>query len=75
MGKKDSMTRGPIVENYRKRIGKQDYKKSKSAIKEMKTIAEAKKSSTALSDIVLVAVAFSVILALLYVMFYASLAK
>uniref|UniRef100_A0AAQ5Z1S5 Triple QxxK/R motif-containing protein n=1 Tax=Amphiprion ocellaris TaxID=80972 RepID=A0AAQ5Z1S5_AMPOC len=46
MGKKDaSATRLP-VDQYRKQIGKQDYKKTKSALKATRLKAEAKKSSS-----------------------------
>ncbi|GFS35730.1 hypothetical protein NPIL_545862 [Nephila pilipes] len=44
MGKKDSKKDIPL-ENFRKQIGKQDYKKSKSELKETKARAEAKKSA------------------------------
>ncbi|PRD28999.1 UNVERIFIED_CONTAM: triqk [Trichonephila clavipes] len=45
MGKnKDSMKDVPI-QNYRKQIGKQDYKKSKTELKEVKARSQAKKCS------------------------------
>lgn len=73
MGRKELGNRGPVLDTYRKRIGKQDYKKSKDAVKDLKAAAEARKSSTGLKDIVLVAIAFSAVLAFLYVVFYMSL--
>ncbi|XP_040910014.1 triple QxxK/R motif-containing protein isoform X1 [Toxotes jaculatrix] len=46
MGKKDaSATRLP-VDQYRKQIGKQDYKKTKSVLKATRLKAEAKKNSS-----------------------------
>lgn len=42
MGKNKDTTSVSPVENYRKQIGKQDYKKSKAELKETKAKAQAK---------------------------------
>uniref|UniRef100_A0A023FNW7 Triple QxxK/R motif-containing protein n=2 Tax=Amblyomma TaxID=6942 RepID=A0A023FNW7_AMBCJ len=44
--RKDSFNNQPPVEAYRKVIGKQDYKKSKSELKESKKRAQSKKTSS-----------------------------
>ncbi|GLD65881.1 triple QxxK/R motif-containing protein isoform X6 [Lates japonicus] len=46
MGKKDASTTKLPVDQYRKQIGKQDYKKTKSALKATRLKAEAKKTSS-----------------------------
>uniref|UniRef100_A0A8C7DLG7 Triple QxxK/R motif-containing protein n=1 Tax=Oncorhynchus kisutch TaxID=8019 RepID=A0A8C7DLG7_ONCKI len=45
MGRKDACAAMAPVDQYRKQIGKQDYKKTKSALKLTKLKAEAKKSA------------------------------
>uniref|UniRef100_A0A8K9X983 Triple QxxK/R motif-containing protein n=1 Tax=Oncorhynchus mykiss TaxID=8022 RepID=A0A8K9X983_ONCMY len=45
MGRKDACATMAPVDQYRKQIGKQDYKKTKSALKLTKLKAEAKKSA------------------------------
>lgn len=45
-GKKDSFSYQPPVDNYRKTIGKQDYKKSKTELKESKKRAQSKKTTS-----------------------------
>ncbi|XP_071356399.1 triple QxxK/R motif-containing protein isoform X2 [Trachinotus anak] len=46
MGKKDASATGLPVDQYRKQIGKQDYKKTKSVLKATRLKAEAKKNSS-----------------------------
>uniref|UniRef100_A0A671UZS4 Triple QxxK/R motif-containing protein n=1 Tax=Sparus aurata TaxID=8175 RepID=A0A671UZS4_SPAAU len=46
MGRKDASATGLPVDQYRKQIGKQDYKKTKSVLKATRLKAEAKKNST-----------------------------
>ncbi|XP_061597831.1 triple QxxK/R motif-containing protein isoform X2 [Cololabis saira] len=48
MGRKDASATNLPVDQYRKQIGKQDYKKSKSALKATRLHAEAKKNSSVL---------------------------
>uniref|UniRef100_A0A8C9YC05 Triple QxxK/R motif-containing protein n=1 Tax=Sander lucioperca TaxID=283035 RepID=A0A8C9YC05_SANLU len=46
MGKKDASVTGLPLDQYRKQIGKQDYKKTKPALKATRLKAEAKKYSS-----------------------------
>nr|XP_020462626.1 triple QxxK/R motif-containing protein isoform X2 [Monopterus albus] len=46
MGKKDANATQLPVDQYRKQIGKQDYKKTKSVLKATRLKAEAKKTSS-----------------------------
>ncbi|MED6255290.1 hypothetical protein ATANTOWER_007306, partial [Ataeniobius toweri] len=46
MGKKDAGATKLPVDQYRKQIGKQDYKKTKSVLKATRLKAEAKKNSS-----------------------------
>ncbi|XP_041740096.1 triple QxxK/R motif-containing protein isoform X2 [Coregonus clupeaformis] len=71
MGKKDA-ARAP-VEEYRKQIGKQDYKKTKSALKLMRLKAEAKKSAPGIRDVFLVVLAILVLVLCVYAFFYLNL--
>lgn len=67
MGKKDAAgLRGPQVEQYRKQIGKQDYKKSKKELKSQKQRADAKKSAIGVKEVILVLVAILAVLAAVY---------
>lgn len=73
MGKKDaSATRLP-VDQYRKQIGKQDYKKSKSAMKATRLKAEAKKNFSGFRDAFLVVVAILFFVLCVYAFFYLNL--
>lgn len=73
MGKKDaSATRLP-VDQYRKQIGKQDYKKTKSALKATRLKAEAKKSSSGFRDAFLVIAAILFFVLCVYAFFYLNL--
>ncbi|XP_062301631.1 triple QxxK/R motif-containing protein [Osmerus eperlanus] len=73
MGKKDaSLARAP-VDQYRKQIGQQDYKKSKSALKATRQQAEAKKNAPGIKDILLVIVAILFFLLCVYAFFYLNL--
>ncbi|XP_061902256.1 triple QxxK/R motif-containing protein isoform X1 [Entelurus aequoreus] len=47
MGRKDASATKLPVDQYRKQIGKQDYKKTKSVLKATRLKAEAKKNSSA----------------------------
>ncbi|XP_019945898.1 triple QxxK/R motif-containing protein [Paralichthys olivaceus] len=73
MGKKDaSATRLP-VEQYRKQIGKQDYKKTKTVLKATRLKAEAKKNSSGFRDAFLVIAAIVLFVLCLYAFFYLNL--
>ncbi|GFX04065.1 hypothetical protein TNCV_3972141 [Trichonephila clavipes] len=67
MGKnKDSMKDVPI-QNYRKQIGKQDYKKSKTELKEVKARSQAKKCSGSIyKEITFMIFLFTFILGFIY---------
>ncbi|XP_041104734.1 triple QxxK/R motif-containing protein [Polyodon spathula] len=75
MGRKEATTSGKLpVDQYRKQIGKQDYKKSKSALKVTRLKAEAKRSAPGLRDIFLVLGAALIFLIAVYSFFYLNLA-
>ncbi|XP_029299844.1 triple QxxK/R motif-containing protein isoform X3 [Cottoperca gobio] len=50
MAKKDACVTRLPVDQYRKQIGKQDYKKTKSVLKATRLKAEAKKSSSVFKE-------------------------
>uniref|UniRef100_A0A3B3RV50 Triple QxxK/R motif-containing protein n=1 Tax=Paramormyrops kingsleyae TaxID=1676925 RepID=A0A3B3RV50_9TELE len=73
MGKKDASATTLPVDQYRKQIGKQDYKKSKSALRATRLKAEAKRNATGMRDTILVIVAVIVFLLSIYAFFYLNL--
>ncbi|XP_061786752.1 triple QxxK/R motif-containing protein isoform X2 [Nerophis lumbriciformis] len=75
MGRKDASATKLPVDQYRKQIGKQDYKKTKSVLKATRLKAEAKKNSSVFRDgfLVLVAIAFFVVC--VYAFFYLNLSN
>lgn len=73
MGKKDASATKLPVDQYRKQIGKQDYKKTKSFLKATRLKAEAKKTSSGLRDGFLVVVAILVFFLCVYAFFYLNL--
>lgn len=73
MGKKDASATKLPVDQYRKQIGKQDYKKTKSALKATRLKAEAKKSSSGLRDAFLVVAAILIFVLCIYAFFYLNL--
>ncbi|XP_062917472.1 triple QxxK/R motif-containing protein isoform X2 [Mobula hypostoma] len=50
MGRKDASTSKIPIDHYRKQIGKQDYKKTKSVLKATRLKAEAKKTAPGIRD-------------------------
>ena len=71
MGRKDAgRDKGPPVEQYRKNIGKQQWKTNKKEVKEQKRQSEAKKSAMTVQDILLVVGAFFMVLCAIYGLFY-----
>ncbi|KAM5156699.1 triple QxxK/R motif-containing protein isoform 1-T3 [Mantella aurantiaca] len=75
MGKKDaSATRLP-VDQYRKQIGRQDYKKNKPVLKATRLKAEAKKTAIGIKEVFLVLVAILVFLLAFYAFFYLKLTQ
>ncbi|XP_075995706.1 triple QxxK/R motif-containing protein [Genypterus blacodes] len=73
MGKKDASATNLPVDQYRKQIGKQDYKKTKSVLKATRLKAEAKKHSTVLRDAFLVIAAILFFVLCVYAFFYLNL--
>ncbi|XP_055076240.1 triple QxxK/R motif-containing protein [Misgurnus anguillicaudatus] len=73
MGKKDASSVNLPVDQYRKQIGKQDYKKTKPALRATRLKAEAKRSAPGIRDIILVIVAVLVFLLGIYAFFYLNL--
>ncbi|XP_008304997.1 triple QxxK/R motif-containing protein [Stegastes partitus] len=73
MGKKDASATKLPVDQYRKQIGKQDYKKTKSALKLTRLKAEAKKSSSGFRDAFLVIAAILFFVLCVYAFFYLNL--
>ncbi|XP_078123798.1 triple QxxK/R motif-containing protein [Sander vitreus] len=73
MGKKDASATGLPVDQYRKQIGKQDYKKTKPALKATRLKAEAKKYSSGFRDAFLVIAAIVFFVLCVYAFFYLNL--
>lgn len=73
MGKKDASSVKLPVDQYRKQIGKQDYKKTKPALRATRLKAEAKRSAPGIRDIILVIVAVLLFLLGVYAFFYLNL--
>ncbi|XP_058261277.1 triple QxxK/R motif-containing protein [Hemibagrus wyckioides] len=75
MAKKDASTAKLPVDQYRKQIGKQDYKKTKPALRATRLKAEAKKSAPGIRDTILVIMALLVFLLGVYAFFYLNLSS
>ncbi|XP_030003930.1 triple QxxK/R motif-containing protein [Sphaeramia orbicularis] len=73
MGKKDASATKLPVDQYRKQIGKQDYKKTKTALKATRLKAEAKKNSSGFRDAFLVIAAILLFVLCVYAFFYLNL--
>ncbi|KAM9414863.1 triple QxxK/R motif-containing protein isoform 1-T3 [Salvelinus alpinus] len=73
MGRKDASATMAPVDQYRKQIGKQDYKKTKSDLKLTRLRAEAKKSAPGIRDAFLVILAILVFMLCVYAFFYLNL--
>ncbi|KAL6456858.1 hypothetical protein MHYP_G00338210 [Metynnis hypsauchen] len=73
MGKKDANAARLPVDQYRKQIGKQDYKKTKPALRATRLKAEAKRSAPGIRDTILVLLAVLVFLLGVYAFFYLNL--
>ncbi|XP_028256729.1 triple QxxK/R motif-containing protein [Parambassis ranga] len=73
MGKKDASTTRLPVDQYRKQIGKQDYKKTKLVLKATRLKAEAKKTSSGFRDAFLVIAAILLFVLCVYAFFYLNL--
>ncbi|XP_049890241.1 triple QxxK/R motif-containing protein [Epinephelus moara] len=73
MGRKDASATNLPVDQYRKQIGKQDYKKTKTALKLTRLKAEAKKNSSGFKDAFLVIAAILFFVLCVYAFFYLNL--
>ncbi|XP_078543173.1 triple QxxK/R motif-containing protein isoform X1 [Lissotriton helveticus] len=73
MGRKDVSTARAPVEQYRKQIGKQDYKKSKPALRATRLKAEAKKTAIGIKEVALALLALLLILVVVYAVFYLNM--
>lgn len=73
MGKKDASTIKLPVDQYRKQIGKQDYKKTKPILRATKLKAEAKKTAIGIKEVGLVLAAILALLLAFYAFFYLRL--
>ncbi|PIK48390.1 putative triple QxxK/R motif-containing protein-like [Apostichopus japonicus] len=71
MGKKDNSQRAHLpVEQYRKSIGKSEYKRNKKELKRVKGTAEARKSSTGYRDSFLVLMSVFAVFCIIYAILY-----
>lgn len=73
MGRKDASTIKLPVDQYRKQIGKQDYKKNKPILRATKLKAEAKKTAIGIKEVGLVLAAILALLLAFYACFYLRL--
>ncbi|XP_036623952.1 triple QxxK/R motif-containing protein [Trichosurus vulpecula] len=73
MGRKDASTLKLPVDQYRKQIGKQDYKKNRPVLRAAKLKAEAKKAAIGIKEVGLVLAAILVLLLAFYAFFYLKL--
>uniref|UniRef100_A0A8D0BUH9 Triple QxxK/R motif-containing protein n=2 Tax=Salvator merianae TaxID=96440 RepID=A0A8D0BUH9_SALMN len=75
MGKKDASSARIPVDQYRKQIGKQDYKKTRPMLKATRLKAEAKKTAAGIKEVSLVLAAILVFLLACYAFFYLNLSE
>ncbi|NP_001165272.1 triple QxxK/R motif-containing protein [Mus musculus] len=73
MGRKDSSNTKLPVDQYRKQIGKQDYKKTKPILRATKLKAEAKKTAIGIKEVGLMLAAILALLLAFYAFFYLRL--
>ncbi|NP_001165274.1 triple QxxK/R motif-containing protein [Xenopus tropicalis] len=75
MGKKDASTSRIPVDQYRKQIGRQDYKKNKPVLKATRLKAEAKKTAIGIKEVILITIAILVFLFAFYAFFFLNWTK
>ncbi|XP_004597284.2 triple QxxK/R motif-containing protein [Ochotona princeps] len=75
MGKKDASTVKLPVDQYRKQIGKQDYKKTKPILRATRLKAEARKTAIGIKEVGLVLAAIFALLLAFYAFFYLRLSS
>ncbi|KAM4688878.1 triple QxxK/R motif-containing protein [Discoglossus pictus] len=73
MGRKDASASKLPVDQYRKQIGRQDYKKNKPILRATRLKAEAKKAAIGIKEVVLIVLAILAFLLAFYVFFYLNL--
>lgn len=66
------MNRGSQVDKYRKRIGKQDAKKTRTLSQSIKNSSDARQSAIGIKEICLYCLALFVLLASVYLVFYVT---
>ncbi|XP_064247499.1 triple QxxK/R motif-containing protein isoform X2 [Passer domesticus] len=75
MGRKDASTSRTPVDQYRKQIGKQDYKKTRPMLRATRLKAEAKKTALGVKEVALVLAAILVFLLAFYAFFYLNVSN
>ncbi|XP_062985957.1 triple QxxK/R motif-containing protein [Elgaria multicarinata webbii] len=75
MGRKDASSARTPVDQYRKQIGKQDYKKTRPMLKATRLKAEAKKTAPGMKEVSLVLASILVFLLACYAFFYLNLSE
>ncbi|XP_040851122.1 triple QxxK/R motif-containing protein [Ochotona curzoniae] len=75
MGKKDASAVKLPVDQYRKQIGKQDYKKTKPILRATRLKAEARKTAIGIKEVGLVLAAIFALLLAFYAFFYLRLSS
>uniref|UniRef100_A0A8V0Y7M3 Triple QxxK/R motif-containing protein n=1 Tax=Gallus gallus TaxID=9031 RepID=A0A8V0Y7M3_CHICK len=75
MGRKDASTARTPVDQYRKQIGKQDYKKTRPMLRATRLKAEAKKTAIGVKEVALVLAAILVLLLAFYAFFYLNISN
>ncbi|XP_027534477.1 triple QxxK/R motif-containing protein isoform X1 [Neopelma chrysocephalum] len=75
MGRKDASTSRTPVDQYRKQIGKQDYKKTRPMLRATRLKAEAKKTALGVKEVALVLAAILVFLLAFYAFFYLNISN
>ncbi|XP_030202923.1 triple QxxK/R motif-containing protein [Gadus morhua] len=73
MGRKDASATKLQMDQYRKQIGKQDNKKTKSVLKATQLKADAKRSAFGIRDVFLMLAAILFLLLFIYAFFYLNL--
>ncbi|XP_063306395.1 triple QxxK/R motif-containing protein [Pelobates fuscus] len=70
MGRKDAASTRTPVDQYRKQIGRQDYKKTKPVLRATRLKAEAKKTGLGIKEVFLVLIAILLAVSSVYAFFY-----
>ncbi|KAM8966664.1 triple QxxK/R motif-containing protein [Pelodytes ibericus] len=73
MGRKDASSSRTPVDQYRKQIGRQDYKKTKPVLRATRLKAEAKKTAFGIKEVFLLLAAILLFVFAFYAFFYLNL--